>query len=100
MVLEEPGSYPHQIVILAFRWMPAALVLPRQVTFDPSHRFVSEEDPPEPIMSSQFQADGPKEGRKDIDQALSLLQLSGGSSGSQVGRSGRPRSGGGSLVGG
>lgn len=43
-------------------------------------------------MSSQFQADGPKEGRKDIDQALSLLQLSGGSSGSQVGRRGRPRS--------
>lgn len=62
----------------------------RQVTFDPSHRFASEEDPPDSFLPTpgcvdELGSDGQKEGRKDIDQALSLLQLSGGSGSSQVG---------------
>lgn len=64
-----------------------------QVTFDEGHRFANEEDTPmnplgESLMNDPFLATPepmpmPIGERKDIDQALSLLQLSGGS-GSQV----------------
>ena len=55
------------------------------MTFDDTHRFASEEDPSlnnfgAILMSDKFLATPEQsEGRKDIDQALSLLQLSGSS---------------------
>lgn len=66
------------------------------MTFDDDHRFAHEEDTPmnplgESLMNDPFLAtpepmpNMPIAERKDIDQALSLLQLSGGS-GSQVRR--------------
>ncbi|CAM9775779.1 unnamed protein product, partial [Ectocarpus sp. 12 AP-2014] len=80
-----------------------------QVTFDDTHRFAMEEDPQmnqplgESLMNDPFLATPePTTGsRKDIDQALSLLQLSGGSgSQSDLTRSARRSSGGGGDGGG
>ncbi|CAM9834487.1 unnamed protein product, partial [Scytosiphon promiscuus] len=73
-----------------------------QVTFDETHRFATEEDPPmnplgEALMNDPFLATPePMGNRRDIDQALSLLQLSGGSgsSKSDLTRSARRSSGG------
>lgn len=64
-----------------------------KVTFDESHRFAGDAEEPtinpwgESLMNDAFLStpEHPKGPRKDIDQALSLLQLSGGSAAAAAG---------------